>query len=121
MADDAGSEAAQGTAEDGPLSSRLESKAWKTRMDAYDELTKVYNFSSNFLANVSGIFEFHYLFSVSCGNLHVKNRHLKNSAAFCIRQSLIAMSTLKTKRSRQQSYLLARPLLNSLQDTHRQL
>ncbi len=40
MADDAGAEAAQ-PVEDGPLSARLESKAWKTRMDAYDELSKV--------------------------------------------------------------------------------
>jgi hypothetical protein len=40
MADDAGAEAAP-PVEDGPLSTRLESKAWKTRMDAYDELSKV--------------------------------------------------------------------------------
>jgi hypothetical protein len=40
MAEDAGAEAAQ-PVEDGPLSVRLESKAWKTRMEAYDELSKV--------------------------------------------------------------------------------
>ena len=27
--------------EDGPLSVRVESKSWKTRMDAFDELAKV--------------------------------------------------------------------------------
>jgi hypothetical protein len=41
MADDGGAEAAPAAAEDGPLATRLESKAWKTRMDAYDELAKV--------------------------------------------------------------------------------
>jgi hypothetical protein len=40
MADDAGAETAA-PVEDGPLATRLESKAWKTRMDAYDELSKV--------------------------------------------------------------------------------
>jgi hypothetical protein len=41
MADDQTGEA-QAPAEDGPLPSRLDSKSWKTRMEAYEELVKVF-------------------------------------------------------------------------------
>lgn len=34
-------EALAAPVEDGPLASRLESKAWKARMEAYEELSKV--------------------------------------------------------------------------------
>jgi hypothetical protein len=40
MADDQAGEA-QAPVEDGPLASRLDSKSWKTRMEAYEELAKV--------------------------------------------------------------------------------
>jgi len=34
-------EPAAAPVEEGPLSSRIESKSWKTRVEAYDELSKV--------------------------------------------------------------------------------